>query len=220
MVHKIFISYSSRYNKEIAGDIKRYFEEYEGIECFVAHDDIIPGSKWEKEIIEKLNSADFFMPIQTEYLEASYWCQQEAGYAIAKEIKIVPLIPDTEGTEPVGFYAKFQGFKIKTNDLKNSVKLWLIKENIIQEDEVSEIDKRIFLFANSNSFEEAGKTTKSLFEFENKFKKADILKIVDVTLSNDQILDSHSARPQLRRLFIEHSKIIPIEKLEKFLKYN
>ena len=74
---RIFISYSSKYNKEIAGILKKLFEEYDNIECFVAHDDIIHGSEWEKEIIKNLDSTNLFMPIQTKHLESSYWCQQE-----------------------------------------------------------------------------------------------------------------------------------------------
>jgi len=218
MAFKIFISYSSKYNKEIAGDLKRFFEEYENIECFVAHDDIVHGSEWEKEIIENLNSTDFFMPIQTKHLETSCWCQQEAGYVLAKKIKIIPLIPDVDGTDPVGFYAKFQGFKIKTNDLRSSVKWWLIKEGIIHEGNAVEIDKRFFLFAKSQSYAEAGETTRSLLKFESEFTDADILKIVDASLSNDQILNSYAARPHLRSLFERHVKIIPKEKIEEFFK--
>ena len=217
---KIFISYSSKYNKQIAGDLKRFLEEYNDIECFVAHDDIIHGSQWEETIIENLNSADFFMPIQTEHLKTSYWCQQEAGYALAKQIKIIPLIPDIDGSDPVGFYAKYQGFKIKTHDLRSSVKWWLIKERIIQEGNTTEIEKRLMLFAASHSFAEAGENARLLCEFEGEFTNADILKIVDITLSNDQIINSFAARPLLRSLFTRHANIIPKEKLGEFLKYE
>lgn len=217
---KIFISYSSTYNKDVAGDLKRFFEEYDDIKCFVAHDDIMHGSEWEKTIIENLDSADFFMPIQTEHLSTSYWCQQEAGYAFAKGIRIIPLIPDVGGTDPVGFYARFQGFKIKTQDLRSSVKWWLIKEGVISEGNAGEIEKRLLLFSASDSFVEAGDNARSLCEFENNFTNADILKIVDITLSNDQIINSSAARSHLRRLFRKHSSIIPKEKLEEFLKYE
>lgn len=217
MVSKIFISYSSKYNKEVAGDIKRFFEEYEGMECFVAHDDIKHGSEWVKEILKNLDSADFFMPIQTKHLETSYWCQQEAGYAFARGIKIVPLIPDVDGTDPVGFYAKFQGFKIKIDDLRNSVKLWLIKENLIQQDNSAEIDNRIYLFSKSNSWDEAGELTKSILEFEDELKKADILKIVDISLNNHEIQNSFAARKTLEGFFKRHSNIIPIESIKQFL---
>ena len=56
---KIFISYSQK-DKEIAGDLKRYFEEYDQISCFIAHDDIAPGSQWEQEILDNLETSIFF----------------------------------------------------------------------------------------------------------------------------------------------------------------
>lgn len=217
---KIFISYSAKYNKVIAGDLKRFFEEYDNIKCFVAHDDIVHGSEWEKTIIQNLDSSDFFMPIQTDHLSASYYCQQEAGYALAKNIKIIPLIPDIDGVDPVGFYAKFQGFKIKTNDLRSSVKSWLIKEAIIDEGKAIEIDKMILLFTNARSFIKAGKITKLLLKFESEFTNPDILRIVDGALSNYNILNSFLAHPDLRAFFIRHADIIPKEKLEEFFKYG
>ena len=58
MVH-IFISYS-KFDRLLAGELKIAFEELEGFTCFVAHDDIIPGSEWEKEILDNLDKANFF----------------------------------------------------------------------------------------------------------------------------------------------------------------
>jgi hypothetical protein len=40
---KIFVSYSQE-DKELARNLKRSFEEYDNIECFMAHDAIEPGS--------------------------------------------------------------------------------------------------------------------------------------------------------------------------------
>ena len=96
----------------------------------------------------------------------------------------------------------------------------MIKEGIISEGNASEIEKRMLLFSASDSFAEAGENVRLLCEFENDFTNADILKIVDITLSNGQIINSFTARPHLRRLFMKHSSIIPKEKLEEFLKYE
>lgn len=119
MIH-IFISYS-KHDKHLAGAIKRGFEQNKEIKCFVAHDDIEPGSEWGKEILKNLRTSNFFMPIQTPKLVESYWCQQEAGICLELEIGIIPLIPDQGGVDPVGFYSKYQGFVIKTNDIPASV---------------------------------------------------------------------------------------------------
>ncbi|MBF0217743.1 MAG: toll/interleukin-1 receptor domain-containing protein [Candidatus Omnitrophica bacterium] len=216
MAYKIFISYSTK-DKDIAGELKRSFEDYDVIECFIAHDDIVHGSEWEKEILDKLQVARYFMPLQTDNLTQSYWCQQESGIAYAKGIKIIPLIPDDGGTEPVGFYAKYQGFKIKVNDLRMSVKLWLIKEGIIQQDNSEELEKRMIIFSSSDSWSEAAENTRSLLELEECFVLGDVLRILDIAISNDQIWCSYAAKPILKKLFVKYATHIPREKIEKFL---
>lgn len=217
---KIFISYSAKYNKDIAGSLKQCFEEYEGIDCFVAHDDIPHGFEWEKEILQNLETANIFIPLQTAELTNSFWCQQEAGIAFAKQIRIVPFIPDVGGTDPIGFYSRYQGYKIKVGDLRGSVKLWLIKEGIISDNNAEEIDKRIMIFAASDSYAEAGETTRSLLELESQFTRADIIRIFEITLNNGQVASSFSAYPLLKRMFVKYSSILPKDKLEEFLKYQ
>jgi len=215
---KIFISYS-QIDKKIAGELKEAFEKYDIIKCFVAHDDIVPGSAWEQEILSQLQSSNFLMPIQTENLKNSYWCQQEVGFALAKNIKVIPLIPDSGGIDPIGFYAKFQGFRIRLDDLQRSVKQWLIKEGIIHEEnaEEEEIEKRLIIFKASGSFYEAGLNTQSLLQLENNFTNADILKIAEIAVENGQILSSFAARGYLKLFFVKYANIIPKEQLEKFL---
>jgi hypothetical protein len=214
---KIFISYSI-HDKKIAGELKTYFEEYTDIQCFIAHDDISSGSEWEKEIIRNLELTDYFMLIQTEHLTRSFWCQQEAGFAFAKNIKIISLIPDVGGIDPVGFYKRYQGFKIKLKDLRSSVKMWLIKEKIITDDNYEETEKRISVFAHSGSFHEAGVTARSLLELKEHFTKGDILRIAEITLKNDQIKNSLDAQKLLRELFLKYFPIIPKEQIEELLK--
>jgi hypothetical protein len=213
---KIFISYST-HDKEIAGALKEYLEENGGIECFIAHDDIVHGSEWGKEIIYNLESSDYFMPLQTEHFTTSFWCQQEAGFAFAKGIKIIPLIPDVGGADPVGFYKRFQGFKIITNDLRKSVKIWLIKEGIIADDNSEEVEKRIIVFAASDSFREAGENARSLLELQEHLTRGDILRIVEITLKNDQIKHSFDAQGLLKKFFMKYASIIPKDQIEEFL---
>jgi len=212
---KIFISYS-KHDKEIAGQLKKYFEECGKIECFVAHDDVAPGTSWEQEILKELESSDFFMPLQTENLEKSYWCQQEAGFALAKKTQIVPLIPKINGSDPVGFYAKLQGLKINLSDLRGSIKVWLVSEGIISGSS-EELGKLMMIFEKSGSFSEAGVNIRSLLKLENQFTKTDIRRIVEVTLENGQILESWSARDYLKPFFLKHAQFISKEELEKFL---
>jgi hypothetical protein len=212
---KIFISYSQN-DKVLAGELKRQFEAY-GIDCFVAHDDIVSGSEWEREIRANLESADYFMPIYTADLIQSYWCQQECGFAVARDKKIICLIPDTNGVDPVGFCSRYQGIKIRSFNIAKTIKRLLIEQGLIEDDNADEIEKRIMLFEHSSSWAEGKRNTDSLLELEASLTKADILRIVDIVLSNDQILYSFAAQPYIKSFFIRHSKIIEKEKLERFL---
>lgn len=216
MTHRIFISYSS-FENEIAGKIKRSFEEYKIIECFLAHDDIEPGSEWEKEILANLNLSNYFMPIQTKNLIASFWCQQEVGYALAKEIKIIPLKLDTNYIDPIGFYSKFQGFKLKTNNLKSSIKQLLLREKIIQQNNSDKIEKIIYIFSNSNTWKEAYQASQKIMQIEDDLTDADIIRIVDIAIKNDQIRNSFDARNILRDFFSRHSDIITTDKIKVFI---
>lgn len=216
---KIFISYSTN-DKKVAGQLKKYFEHYRDIECFIAHDDIKPGTEWEGDILNNLSDADYFLPLQTESLVKSYWCQQEAGIAFNREIKIIPLIPDVGGIDSVGFYARYQGFKIKVSDLGGSVKKFLNKEGVVIEKDSAEIEKRMMILATSYTWDEADKNTRSLLELEDKFSEGDIIRVVEIVLSNDQILSSYAARPRLRKFFAKHADIIDREQIEKLLSYK
>ena len=187
MVH-IFISYS-KFDRLLAGELKIAFEELEGFTCFVAHDDIIPGSEWEKEILDNLDKANFFMPLQTEHLIKSHWCQQEAGISLNKGIEIVPLIPDSAGVDPIGFYAKYQGCKIKREAVKDSVEklaktyLLLNKEKALKKMKVRnaqhELDKQEALAHNSRKFDE--------FKNELNSKKVFLLSATPIPLVDDII---------------------------------
>ena len=214
---KIFISYSMA-DKIIAGQIKEIIENYE-IECFIAHDydDIVPGSEFEKEIQENIKAAEYFMPLHTNNFVLSYWCQQECGIAIAHGKTIIPLIPDVGGVDPVGFYKKYQGVRIKTHNISSSVKYLLITKGLIPDDNSDEIEKRMMLFETSGSWSEAAKSTRSLLELEDAFGKADILRIVDTVLRNDQILSSFAAQPHLKSFIKRHADIISKDQLLKFL---
>jgi len=214
---KIFLSYSHK-DKEIAGELKKNFESYANIECFVAHDDIIPGSLWEQEILKNLQTCDFFMLLNTKNLLQSCWCQQEAGFVITRDIRIVPLIPDVGGKKPIGFYSKFQGFPIKLSDIEGSVKKWLIKEGVLNEENSIELEERISLFKTSDSFAKAEINTKALFEFKGLFSKLDIEQIINISSENEQILYCWGARKYLEPFFIENVKLISKEQLDKYLK--
>jgi len=214
---KIFLSYSEK-DKHLAGKLKRCLEEYENVTCFVAHDDIISGSQWEHEMLENLKTANYFMPLQTQELSNSFWCQQEAGIAIASNISIIPLIPDEGGTDPVGFYARYQGARLKVGELRISVKNILIQQAIIQAgSKEEEIEAHVLIFERSNSWAEAAENIKNLLRYEDELTNAQIMRISEAANANDQIISSFAAAPYIRNFLKRHVTIIPRQHLEKYL---
>lgn len=213
---KIFLSYS-KHDKKLAGKLKEYFEEYSALKCFVAHDDITPGSKWEQEILNELDHSDFFIPLNTKNIQASFWCQQEAGIAIAKKIKIIPFIPDDNGIDPLGFYSRYQGFKVKIADLRYSVKLWCRKEGIISDEMVEEVEKQKMIFKKSNTWAEATINTRNLLRLNNHLLPSDIKEIAEITLENNQIYGSFDAMKLLRTFFARNSNYLSKNLLEKLI---
>lgn len=118
---QLFISYSVK-DATLAGDIRRAIEKDEKFSCFLAHDDIQPGSDWDQTIRESLFDADCILTIQTENFKNSLWCQQEIGMALQLGKAIVPLIPQDGGIVPQGFHAKYHAFSIKNQDIDESIK--------------------------------------------------------------------------------------------------
>ena len=127
---KVFISYSKK-DKQLAGELKKAFEAF-GVEAFVAHDDIESGSQWEEEILKNLEVCDLFMPLETENLRGSHWCQQEIGIALVKKKIIIPLLPSSGYVDPDGFHGKFQGFPIRIDDVRGSVRKLLVQQGVIE----------------------------------------------------------------------------------------
>jgi hypothetical protein len=214
---KIFLCYSIRDGIK-AGELKRAFEEYDFLKCFVAHDDIEPGSEWEQEILMNLDNSDYFVPLQTKNLRASLWCQQEAGFARAKkDMRIISIILDDA---PCGFYARFQGIKMsdaELKDVRSFSRRFLAEIGLLQETNREEVEKRILLFKSSNSYDEAARNSKLLLEIEDGLTKDDILRIMDITLENPQITSSFNAKPYLKAIFSKNIELIPIEQFRKYL---
>lgn len=100
---KAFISHVSK-DKKIAKKLRDVLICY-NIEAFVAHEDIKPSEEWQTEIINALSTSDFFISIHTNGFKASTWCQQEIGYAISRQIKVIPIKFDED---PSGFIGRVQ----------------------------------------------------------------------------------------------------------------
>jgi TIR domain len=100
---RVFISHISK-DKDKAMRLKVCLSAY-AIDGFVAHEDIHPTLEWQVEIERALRNMDAFIAIHTKGFSESIWTQQEIGFAVARDVKIISL---KMGEDPTGFISKHQ----------------------------------------------------------------------------------------------------------------
>lgn len=100
---RLFISHISK-DKDKATRLKDCLAPF-AISGFVAHEDVLPTLEWQTEIERALYSMDAFIAIHTEGFSASFWTQQEVGFAVGRGTKIISF---KMGEDPTGFISKHQ----------------------------------------------------------------------------------------------------------------
>lgn len=109
---RIFISHVHT-EKVAAANLKGNLQKY-GITCFVAHEDIVTSDEWRDEILRCLNSMDAMVAILSSDFNASEWTDQEVGFAVCRDVLIVPL---NKGRQPYGFIQKYQSYTAQGRQL-------------------------------------------------------------------------------------------------------
>ena len=100
---RLFISHISK-DKDKATRLKHCLTPF-AISGFVAHEDIHPTLEWQNEIERALSTMDAFVAIHTRGFSASFWTQQEVGFAVGRGVKIISFKFDED---PTGFISKHQ----------------------------------------------------------------------------------------------------------------
>jgi len=215
---KVFLSYSAE-DKEIAREIKRFLERFE-MEVFLAHEDIEPSSDWEEVIIEQLKACDVFIPILTENFRSSQWTDQETGFALSRQI---PIIPINISVKPYGFISKYQAFPFNEDDIYKSCVgiMKIISRKLALGKELA--NSLIEVFGSSDGFIDAGKNSELLLEFLPLFTIRQKNRILKVAASNGQIYYSYKAKANLRefiRICKDDLRKPLVEMLEKKMRRN
>jgi hypothetical protein len=104
---RLFISHTNAY-KGSAGRLSTQLGQW-GVDGFVAHEAIEPTRKWQEEIEAALRTCDALVALLTPEFFESKWCDQEVGFAIARNVLIVPL---KIGVDPHGFIGQYQAISI------------------------------------------------------------------------------------------------------------
>lgn len=108
---RLFLSHVSQHKERMA-ELKNTLAKY-GVSAFVAHADIQPTQIWQSEIETALNTMHGMAAILTPEFKDSEWTDQEVGYALGRDIKIIPV---KAGQLPYGLLARQQAL---AGDLDN-----------------------------------------------------------------------------------------------------
>jgi hypothetical protein len=107
---RIFISHTSAHRTEVgalAAELNRF-----AFSCFVAHDQIEPSRQWQDVIERALRSCDVLLAYVTPDFSASHWTDQEVGWALGRELVILPV---KAGADPYGFFGSYQALSVRSD---------------------------------------------------------------------------------------------------------
>lgn len=100
---RLFLSHNSS-EKALLGDVKRALAKF-GIDGFLAHDDIEPTEEWLHVIELALKTCDALAAFLHPDFHLSKWTDHEVGYAVARQVLIIPI---DFGLTPYGFIGRYQ----------------------------------------------------------------------------------------------------------------
>jgi hypothetical protein len=103
---KLFLSHVST-SKQRAAALRQALSKFH-ISAFVAHETIDPGELWQREIEKALRTMDALAAILTPDFHGSNWTDQEIGFALGREVYILPI---RKGKDPYGFIGEVQGIQ-------------------------------------------------------------------------------------------------------------
>ena len=117
---RVFITHRDKHKSQVHA-IADALKEY-GISSFVAHDTIEPMSKWKDEIVKGLRSAEVMLAFLTEGFSESIWTNQEIGFALCRDIPIVPISLD--GSTPPGFLSDMQTVRFRKINERSTARIY------------------------------------------------------------------------------------------------
>lgn len=117
---EIFLSYS-HVDKILAGSLAKLLRE-EGVDVFLAHDDINISDEWREEILKHLDECSLLIALLTPNFEKSVWANQESGFAFGKGTKTIPLIVGDTNVKMFGLLESKQGIHLDEGNLQDCVK--------------------------------------------------------------------------------------------------
>lgn len=122
---RVFLSHIHE-QRAFVSEIKRVLASSYSIDAFVAHDDIHVSKKWREVIKAGLATCDLFVAFLHDGYHRSQWCDQEAGWALARNVPIITVRPEGVGRHD-GFLEEHQDLNLVAQT-DNSA--WVIAQQI------------------------------------------------------------------------------------------
>lgn len=195
---RLFISHSSA-DKLAVAELKEELASV-AIEGFVAHADIRPSSEWIIVIEQALRTCQAFTAVLTESFISSEWTDQEAGWAMCRDVPIVAL---KYARDPHGFLARYQALPVQGDMAQVAARIF----DILMSDARTAPDLSravVRKFRASSSFIEARAT----FDLVTKATAltSDLVDVIEAAPHlNDQI-GSHFTLPQMVPAFVARAR--------------
>jgi len=198
---RVFLSYSHM-DSILVAEIKKTLED-NGIEAFLAHEDIGPSKEWEKEIIRSLNECDVFIPFINDNFMKSKWTDQESGIAFARGKFILPI---NIGLVSYGFIGRYQALKYKDGPLtsKEIIEAIMNKNSLMKKRIKDDLIKK---FKESQTFLEAGRAVDKLKDVE-PFTEIQVNELLRAYMDNNQLFLARIPDSFIQRIVESHANII------------
>ena len=197
---RLFISHRDLH-KARAHEIASALEDF-GIVSFVAHDNIAPMSEWRDEIVKALASAEAMLLLLTDDFADSAWTNQEIGFALCRDIPIIPVSVD--GAVPPGFLSERQAARFDSVNEQSMKELYgLITNAVGAEDRMRESLVRAFVESR---------------DFDETRERFDRLKLVAQQITDEDermLVDGYNKKSQLNQCFYLGNEY---RRFEKFLR--
>jgi hypothetical protein len=121
---RIFLSWSGERSKYVAEQLSDWLPVViQETETFMSEHDIEAGSRWSKEIDEKLDRTDFGILLVTPENQYEPWLVHEAG-ALGKSVeesRVVPLLIDMEPSDLDWPLARFQAVRLEEEGIRELI---------------------------------------------------------------------------------------------------
>jgi len=210
---RAFLSYSSR-DKKFAGRIKHALESC-NIDAFLAHEDIAPAANWQQTIEQELKRCDTFIPLITKQnFHASYWTDQECGFALARAKVILPIC----SRNPYGFLEKYQAYKRKPGknerQLVEDVLVGLASHKSVRNHFLATLISTLRI---SSGFDQSIAICRVLSRI-SQLSKVQLSKLLRNAIAQAQVHKSDEAVRQLRQLIKKNAGKVEKSLVHKFEK--